>query len=51
MSSALLLIDFINENVSFEGKMAKKGYPDYCQKNNTLSMRRNCCLNLEKAII
>ena len=37
MSSALLLIDFINENVSFEGKMAKKGYPDYCQKNNTLS--------------
>lgn len=24
MSSALLLIDFINENVSFEGKMAKK---------------------------
>lgn len=37
MRSALLLIDFIKENVSFDGKMAKKGYPEYCQKNNTLN--------------
>lgn len=37
MSKALILIDFINENVNSKGKMASKGYPDYCKKHNVLS--------------
>lgn len=36
MSKALLLIDFINENVSQDGKMAKKGYPEYCKNHHVL---------------
>lgn len=36
MKKALLLIDFVNENVSKDGKMAGKGYPAYCEKYNVL---------------
>jgi len=36
MKKALLLIDFVNENVSKDGKMAGKGYPNYCEKYNVL---------------
>lgn len=41
MKKALLLIDFVNENVSKEGKMAGKGYPVYCEKYNVLSKAKN----------
>lgn len=37
MKKALLLIDFVNDNVSKDGKMAGKGYPDYCEKYNVLN--------------
>lgn len=37
MSRALLLIDFVNENVNPKGKMAGKGYPDYCERHQVIS--------------
>lgn len=36
MKKALLLIDFVNENVSRDGKMAGKGYPAFCEKYGIL---------------
>lgn len=36
MSKALLMIDFVNENVSPQGKMAGKGYPVFCEHHKTL---------------
>lgn len=36
MSKALLLIDFVNDNVAIDGKMAGKGYPTYCETHGTL---------------
>ena len=37
MNKALLLIDYVNEIVNPKGKMAGKGYPDYCEKHNVLT--------------
>lgn len=36
MKKALLLIDFVNENVSKDGKMAGKGYPTFCETHSVL---------------
>ncbi len=44
MNSALILIDFINEIVHENGKLAKKGYSDFIKNNNVFQ-------NLSRAII
>jgi nicotinamidase-related amidase len=36
MKKGLVLIDFVNDNVSPTGKLVGKGYPAYCEKHNTL---------------
>jgi nicotinamidase-related amidase len=40
MSKALLLIDFVNDNVAKDGKLAGKGYPAYCEVHGTLESAR-----------
>jgi nicotinamidase-related amidase len=36
MTHALICIDFINEMVGVDGKLAQKGYLDFCQRHKTL---------------
>lgn len=46
MASALVLIDFINEIVHEDGKLASKGYSDFVKNNNVF---QNLSLAIEKA--